>query len=91
MTEATYWNGEPTPCRKVFVRMAETTDFPQFWGNDLLGKEVPAVEVTYGNGKFYLYDEDGEGWRKVTEGQGGPHWGHKSVPVSDESTARPRE
>ena len=100
--EQTYWNGEPTPCRKVFVRMAATTEFPQFWGKDLLGQEVPAVEVTYGSDKFYLYDgaynsmngqqySEGHGWRKVTLGFGGPEWGHCSVPVDDPSTVRIRE
>lgn len=92
VSEKTYWNGEPTSCRKVFVRMADTSEFPQFWGKDLLGKEVPAVEVSYfpDEPPFYLYDADGHGWAKVTVGQGGPNWGHKSVPVTDISSARER-
>lgn len=94
----TYWNGELTPCRKVFVRMAASTTFPKFWGAHLLGKEVPAVEVRYGSETFYLYDgeyegryTEGHGWRKVTLGHGGPEWGHCSVPVDDPSSVRVRE
>lgn len=94
----TYWNGEPTPCRKVFVRMAVSTSFPSFWGFHLLGKEVAAVEVCYGSETFYLYDgeyqgryTEGHGWRKVTLGHGSPQWGHCSVPVDDPSSVRVRE
>jgi hypothetical protein len=88
--DRTFWNGELTPCRKVFVRMASATSFPRFWGEHLLGKEVPAVEVRYGSYIFYLYDDDGSGWRKVTDGQGSPRWGHREVVVADKSSARPR-
>ena len=44
-------------------------------GNRLLGRreEVPGDDV------FYLFDEDGSGYFKVTEGRGSP--GHRSISV----------
>ena len=41
-----------------------------------------AVEIIYGERKFYLADEDGNGWHKVTI-EAGPHWGHKSVTCAE--------
>ena len=39
------------------------------------------MEVDYfKEGPFYLDDEDGRGWRKVTEGRGSPGYGHRSLP-----------
>lgn len=85
MAQTTYWNGEPTPCRKVTVRLPNTSEFPHFWGNDLLGTEQPAVLVEYADDmKYLLWDGDGSGWRKVTEGKGSPAWGHKEVPAESE-------
>lgn len=74
----TYWNGEPTPARKVRVRVTEPVA-TTWWFADLVGTERAAVEVTYGGDTFLLDDEDGSGWRKVTEGRGGPRWPHRSL------------
>ena len=85
MTEETYWNGEPTPCRKVTVRLPETSEFPQFWGRALLGTEQPAVLVEYTDDMTYLlWDGDGSGWAKVTTGKGSPWAGHKQLPADCE-------
>jgi len=78
---ATYWNGEPTPARKVRVRVGESP-VPTWWCADLAGTERDAVEVRYGGHRFFLDDEDGSGWRKVTEGHGGPNWPSSSLPDS---------
>lgn len=40
-----------------------------------------AVEVSYHGAKFYLDNEDGSGWAKVTKGHGSPRWGHSSLSV----------
>lgn len=82
----TYWNGEPTPARRVRVVVgAPPEDMPHHWlhGSGLVGETVDAVEVTYPawDGPMYLYDGDGLGWRKVTVGHGSPAYGHKNIPV----------
>lgn len=85
----TYWNGLPTPARKVWGTVAEWTedDPPLAWWRDLAGQRIEAVEVVldgvnYGGGIAYLEDRNGEGWRKVTEGFGGPRYPHKNVPLA---------
>ena len=85
-----YWNGLPTPVRKVTGVVREWTDGdpPQAWWKPIVGQRVRAVEVVldgvnYGGGIAYLYDEDGSGWRKVTEGHGSPRYGHRDVPLVD--------
>lgn len=82
MGEQTFWNYEPTPARivRVIVGQVET---PTWWCAGLEGTERQAVEVSYpGSEPFYLDNEDGSGWRKVTQGRGGPDWGHSSLPVA---------
>lgn len=74
----TFWNGEPTPARKVRVRVVEP-EIPTWWFAGLGGTERDAVEVTYDDQTFLLDDEDGSGWAKVTEGHGGPNSPHRSL------------
>jgi hypothetical protein len=81
--EHTYWNGEPTPCRRVVVRVG-TVEKPTWWCAGLEGTERRAVEVTYGKQVFYLDNENGSAWGKVTGGMGGPEWGHSSLPDDSE-------
>ena len=85
-TLGTFWNGEPTPARRVRVVVgAPPEDMPGHWlhATGLIGTIVDAVEVEYPAwpGPMYLYDEDGSGWRKVTEGHGSPRYGHRNIPV----------
>ncbi|MEU7771242.1 hypothetical protein AB0C44_07940 [Micromonospora taraxaci] len=85
---ATYWNGEPTPAVRVRVIVADAPQFPQYWARPLVGTERAAVRVTYGGETFYLDDETGTGWRKVTEGHGSPRWGHADLAVEHEVLTR---
>lgn len=48
------------------------------------GTERGAVEVNYYDQTFYLDNENGSAWRKVTLGGGGPEWGHSSLPDDSE-------
>lgn len=84
--EMGYWNGLPTPIRKIVgtVKEWEEGDPPHAWWRDLCGQEVRAIEVVldgvnYGGGVTYLYDEDGSGYYKVTRGNGSPRLGHKEI------------
>jgi hypothetical protein len=83
MSEQTFWNYEPTPARKVRVIVGKSVR-PTWWCAEFEGQERAAVEVNYHGEKFYLDNEDGSGWGKVTGGRGGPEWGHSSLP--DDST-----
>lgn len=78
--ERTFWNYEPTPARIVRV-IVGPSPVETWWCAKLEGSEREAVEVNYHGDKFYLDNEDGQGWAKVTKGRGGPDWGHSSLPV----------
>ena len=77
--ETTYWNGEKTPCKRVTLVMEAQPQFSLYWGKHLVGTRVKAVEVNYETHMFYLYDDDGTGWIKVTQGHGSPSYGHCDV------------
>jgi len=81
--EKTYWNGEPANCRRVVVRVGNV-EKPTWWCAGMEGTERAAVEVNYYGQTFYLDDENGSAWGKVTGGMGGPEWGHKSLPDDSE-------
>lgn len=81
---ATYWNGERCEARKVTITVADG-GHERGWYRPFIGQQRDAVEVTYAGQTFYLDDAElgpdaaGAGWRKVTEGHGGPSWGHRSL------------
>lgn len=75
----TWWNGEPAQACRVRV-VVGPAPVRTWWCADLVGQERAAVEVLYGSERFYLDDEDGTGWAKVTEGHGSPSWPHRGLP-----------
>ena len=77
----TFWNGEPCLARRVRVIIGESP-VPTWWCFALAGQIREAVEVKYGDQLFYLDNDDGSGWWKVTEGKGSPGWAHRSLPVA---------
>lgn len=79
----TYWNGEPTHCEIVRV-IVGPSPVDTWWCADLKGTEREAVRVEYQGERFYIDNEDGSGWHKVTVGQGGPWTSHRSLPVERE-------
>lgn len=83
-----YWNGERCEARKVLVTVADSPEFPQYWAREFVGQKRKAVEVTYGGETFYLDDENGDGWGKVTIGRGSPWCGHKSLSASSVEARR---
>jgi len=78
----TYWNGEETPAVKVrvVVGAARDGDPPAAWWRKIVGQVRDAVKVTYHGESFYLDNQTGLGWSKVTMGRGSPAWGHSSLP-----------
>lgn len=83
MSEQTFWNGQPCAARKVVAVVGESMK-STYWHNGMEGTSRKAVEVVYADqAPFYLDNEDGSGWYKVTEGKGSPSVGHKSLPVTN--------
>lgn len=70
--EDTFWNGEPCSAERVIITVADMPHFPGYWAKayGLVGTEHPAVRIGYRNRTFFIDDEFGKGWRKVTEGRG---------------------
>ena len=85
---STYWNGEPTPARRVRVIVGDSP-LSTWWCADLIGTERQAVEVTYSGRTFFIDDADGQGWAKVTEGCGSPRWAHRGLPGTSKVIPRP--
>lgn len=86
----TFWNGLPTPALRGTAVVAPAPEFPQYWAADIVDERIAVVLVTldgvaYGGGTTYLDDRDGSGWRKVTEGHGGPRWPHRDVRIVPDS------
>lgn len=80
MSGETRWNGERCKAERVIVRVGRS-EMPTWWCADLEGTERAAVIVHYGAGQFFLDDEDGSGWHKVTHG-GSPRLASRSLPNS---------
>ena len=88
VNEKTYWNGEEHPAAKVKVIVGKA-EKATYWHAGLEGTVRNAVRVGELGGKgyhapFYLDNEDGDGWAKVTLGQGGPGFSHSSLVIEKE-------
>lgn len=81
-TVRTYWNGEPTPCVRVKVVVGKAPE--TWWCVKLEGTTRAAVKVMYKGAVYYLDNENGSAWLKVTTGRGGPNIAHNSLPISKE-------
>ena len=79
----TYWNGEVTACRQVRVRVGHSPQ-PTWWCAGMEGTIRRAIEVQYRGNTFYLDNENGSGWEKVTSGKGGPRTAHLQLPDDSE-------
>jgi hypothetical protein len=84
-TEVTYWNNKPCNARKVTVIVAKA-EKPTLWYAAFEGSERQAVEVSDANQSggrpFYLDNEDGSGWLKVTKGKGSMMYGHRNLEIT---------
>lgn len=87
MNDVTYWNGELAPARRVTLVVADAPQFPLYWARDAVGTTRDAVEVAYDGETFYLDDEFGQGWGKVTAGHGSPRLSHRNLQAEPGSVA----
>lgn len=86
--DATFWNGLPTPAIRGTAIVAPSPQFPEFWGNHLVGKRIEVVRVVldgvnFGGGISYIDNRDGSGWLKVTKGHGSPRYGHRDLNIEE--------
>jgi hypothetical protein len=82
-TEPTYWSGKRCHAVRCNVIVADA-DFPGYWARPFVGQVRKAVRVMTDASTFYIDNEDGSGWAKVTKGFGSPSWGHGSLAVGME-------
>lgn len=82
----TYWNGEFCKATKVRVEVGQAPT-PTWWCVKLKGTIRKAVKVEHPEKTFFLDDEDGTGWLKVTRGRGSPMWNHHALPDSSVEVA----
>lgn len=88
----TYWEGKRCRCEIVRIVVAPPPA-PTWWCAMLTGTVREVVKVYHGDVPFYLDNEAfkeapaGGGWRKVTEGQGSPRFGHRQLFASAEVKA----
>lgn len=87
-TAQAYWNGIPIEAVRGTAVVADSPEFPQFWGRTegVVGKRIPVVMVdldgaNYGGGISYLDNRDEEGWRKIAYGHGSPRYRHKDLDI----------
>lgn len=87
MSEETFWNFEPCEAEKVTITVAAMPEFAGYWAAEqgLVGTRHPAIKVTYKKTVFYLDDQFGKGWRKVTEEQGSPLAAHSQIMAEEGS------
>lgn len=79
----TFWNYMGVNAVRVNVVVASS--IPDGWWCAGLENTVRrAVRITTDASTFYIDDEDGFGWHKVTKGMGSARLPHRSLPVSRE-------
>lgn len=69
----TFWNGEPC------IAVRGTANVGTAYRDRSCRR--PVVRVEYGQRVFYLDDEAGIGWSKVTIGKGISRYGHRDLDV----------
>ncbi len=74
-----YWNGEYTAVITCVLYEVTRSSNPNHWQNMFVGNIRQAVKINYSGQTWYIDNEHGDGYYKVTKGQGSPWCGHKSV------------
>lgn len=76
------WNGEPCKAESVTVLLKRVKNMPYCWQNEFDGQRIEAIKITINDTyrtTFFIANEDGQGYKKITEYQGMWYGGHKSV------------
>jgi hypothetical protein len=73
-----YWNGEPAQFKAVLYRVLEP-ETKTWWTISHVGEIRQAIQINYGGETWIIDNQHGDGYYKVTAGQGSPRCGHKSI------------
>ena len=73
------WNGKPCQARTVLIELADCPQYQNYWARAIVGQERNAVEVTVGDHVFYMDNQDGTGYAKITAGCGMWIFPHREV------------
>lgn len=73
------WNGKPCRARTVLIELADCPQYQNYWARAIVGQECNAVEVTVGDHVFYMDNQDGTGYAKITAGCGMWIFPHREV------------
>lgn len=73
-----YWNGEPAQFKVVLYQVLKPK-VATWWTNSHVGEIRQAIQITYGNQTWIIDNQHGDGYYKVTTGQGSPTCSHKSI------------
>ncbi len=74
-----FWNGEQTATFVGVEYEVTQSDGKLHWQNMHVGKRRQGIQITQGGKTWIIDNEHGDGYYKVTDGQGSPRCGHKSV------------
>lgn len=81
MSIRTEWDGRPCLALRGTAIVTDDWRFSEYWARELVGTRRKIVIVYAEAGaKFVLDDEDGAGWRKVTNG-GGWRLPHRNLSI----------
>lgn len=76
------WNGEPCKANSVTVFISKVENTPLHWQNDFVGQRIEAIKIrTLGKiwSEFYIENQTGQGYAKITQGEGMWYFGHSSI------------
>jgi hypothetical protein len=75
-----FWNGLPAEITPVTYEIGpHTIDAALWWSKRLEGKRRQGLKVEQDGNIFFIDNEYGDGYYKVTTGKGMPEYGHKSA------------
>lgn len=74
-----FWNGQPATCCVVNVFVHSVKQPKAHWQNAFAGDLRQALIIEQDGVDFMIDNAAGDGWLKVTEGRGTPHYGSKHI------------
>lgn len=81
-----FWNGEPCKFYAIRYLIQEVLNSPYHWQNKYIGTYRQIIRVEYGEQFFYIDNEHGSGYYKLTEGEGSPQYPHNSIDLQEDDS-----
>jgi hypothetical protein len=74
-----FWNEEPITYKVYSYTVTKVENKPHHWQNMVIGMKRQALLVDYHCARFYLDNQHGDAYLKLTVGRGTPMYSHLSV------------